>query len=376
MDRPYGNYEKYKNNYQYVEEEPTPENELDTGYSKAEYKMKNFFKRTKVGNREEELVFEEKKQTIREAYMHQKIKSKDEAQEDMKQFKFGPPKRTHTVEELLDSAAQRIEPPKKLGTLNIYIYIYNIERIMDERSNEEFKDQLGKEMFQNKGSLRELLHEGNRLQSDALFDNEEAKVARPSPECRQKIYTLYLTGWTIEDLSLKFGLLPARIKAIVWCRQHFWEEVYPKVGETGMRLAHEAEYDLAAREPFVDYGGDLSVMGDVEKGIPLYRVRRGPSDRNPPPALRDKLTHFYQGRKAKMVDIVPIKFVGRGNKGYIVKEMIVRRGRAAARVTKAFREVCYFADKYPNMLNRTQRKRAHLGPRLASLGWRDRERYK
>jgi len=37
-----------------------------------------------------------------------------------------------------------------------------------------------------------------------------------SPIAKEKIYRLYLKGTTIKDLSLKFGALPQRIKAIIY----------------------------------------------------------------------------------------------------------------------------------------------------------------
>ena len=39
-----------------------------------------------------------------------------------------------------------------------------------------------------------------------------------SPEAIEKIYRLYTAGWTIRDISRRFGILPARAKYYIWAR--------------------------------------------------------------------------------------------------------------------------------------------------------------
>jgi len=39
---------------------------------------------------------------------------------------------------------------------------------------------------------------------------------RVSPFAKEKIYRMYHKGQTIKDLSLKFGVLPQRVKAIIY----------------------------------------------------------------------------------------------------------------------------------------------------------------
>jgi len=55
---------------------------------------------------------------------------------------------------------------------------------------------------------------------------------RLSPLAKEQIYRLYQKGMTVKDLSLKFGILPQRVKAVVFQRHLYWNEVYPKMGET------------------------------------------------------------------------------------------------------------------------------------------------
>ncbi len=86
------------------------------------------------------------------------------------------------------------------------------------------------------------------------------------------IYRNYQKGATIKDMSLRFGVLPQRIKYIIWQKHMYWEEVYPRLGEMHMRTALETEMLYAAEFPFMDYGSDLSVMAEIEKGIRMERL--------------------------------------------------------------------------------------------------------
>lgn len=90
---------------------------------------------------------------------------------------------------------------------------------------------------------------------------------RMSPFIKEKIYREYLAGKSVKDLSLKYGILQERVKAMVFQKHLYWEEVYPKMGETHMRLSIEREAIYGAEFPFIEYGQDLHVMAAVEKGV-------------------------------------------------------------------------------------------------------------
>lgn len=62
-----------------------------------------------------------------------------------------------------------------------------------------------------------------------------------SPWGKEELYRKYIQGATIKDLSLKYGVLPQRVKAIIYQKHLYWEEVYPRLGETHMRVALERE---------------------------------------------------------------------------------------------------------------------------------------
>lgn len=103
-----------------------------------------------------------------------------------------------------------------------------------------------------------------------------------SPEAKEEVYRNYQRGMTVKDLSLKYGILPQRVKAIIYQKHLYWTEVYPKLGETHMRLAFEREILYATEFPFVDYGLDLEMMAEIEKGIQLTKIRRTAMDCDPP----------------------------------------------------------------------------------------------
>ena len=64
---------------------------------------------------------------------------------------------------------------------------------------------------------------------------------RLSPFAKENVYRDYLKGMTIKDLSLKYGILHMRVQAIIYQKHLYWEEIYPKLGETHMRMAIERE---------------------------------------------------------------------------------------------------------------------------------------
>jgi len=54
-----------------------------------------------------------------------------------------------------------------------------------------------------------------RLSIDMVNKNLQYN-GRLSPLAKEQIYRSYLKGMTVKDLSLRFGILPQRVKAIVF----------------------------------------------------------------------------------------------------------------------------------------------------------------
>ena len=66
-----------------------------------------------------------------------------------------------------------------------------------------------------------------------------------------------------------------------------------------MRLALEREIYYATEFPFVDYGVDLKIMAEMDKGIELYKIKRSDVDAAPPKAMKEKLEWRLARLKSK-----------------------------------------------------------------------------
>ena len=73
-----------------------------------------------------------------------------------------------------------------------------------------------------------------------------------------------------------------RVKAIVFQKHMYWNEVYPKMGETHQRLAFEREAMYASEFPFIEYGQDLFIMAELDKGLHRERLTETDYDADPP----------------------------------------------------------------------------------------------
>jgi len=102
----------------------------------------------------------------------------------------------------------------------------------------------------------------------------------------------------------------------------FWEEVYPRMGESHMRLALEKEALYAAKFPFVDYGVDLNLMAELEQGIQLTKVYRTDTDAKLPEEKREETDEYLSKMRPRQYDKVPENFVGKGPNGYILYDIV------------------------------------------------------
>lgn len=60
--------------------------------------------------------------------------------------------------------------------------------------------------------------------------NGDNNFGRLSPIACEEIYRCYLDGWTVKDISQRFGIHPRRTKFIVWARATYYTEILPKFG--------------------------------------------------------------------------------------------------------------------------------------------------
>ena len=164
----------------------------------------------------------------------------------------------------------------------------------------------------------EALQKAHMLDEDPGMD--EDYPGRVSPFCRENIWRDYRLGMTVRELSLKYGLIPERVKAIVWMREIYWREVYPKMGETGLRLALEIEMMVGKEFGFVEYGADLVMLASREKGVKVYKAWRGDVDVKPSFAKKERIEKVLGGLKTNVYDLVPLRKWGVGRRGYMLFE--------------------------------------------------------
>lgn len=244
-------------------------------------------------------------------------------------------------------------------------------------SNEQNADQTIRERLEAMKTVTdypaEIQNRDNEMKMVRNFDTQEIQYhGRMSPIAKEELFQNYLKGMTVKDLSLKYGIIPQRVKAIVFQRHLYWEEVYPKLGETHMRMALERELLYAQDFPFIDYGCDLRIMSEMEKGVQMAKIRRSDIDANPPESVKRKIEESLAKMKAKKQDFIPEDFTGKGGKGYILKNWVIHRGYGAPIVSKRFRDVVRLSgsSREHQLARRLKLRMQTGGPRYAAMGAR------
>ncbi|CAD8052521.1 unnamed protein product [Paramecium primaurelia] len=208
------------------------------------------------------------------------------------------------------------------------------------------------------------------VNSDNFSKKRPRKLPAPKLSFRAKfeLFGLFNEGWSVRDLSIKYGIMPYRVKAIIYQKRYFFDEVFP-------HLPFEYVRDLIAIELYfekqfgaVDYGVDLQQMRKVESGY-LQTNFKTP-DRNVDIAKlsekeQERIKKLFEEKKSKKYDIVTEKFQGQGNKGYYLKSWIMHKTRSRHGVNKIFERIIKDSDK-PYKLPVTAQARLKLGPRVAS----------
>jgi len=139
----------------------------------------------------------------------------------------------------------------------------------------------------NESNLEFTQKEYNKMVDEEFGDDDpyglEENKGRLSPFAKENIWNDFHEGMTIKDIALKFGILPERAKCVVWQREHYWKEIYPKIGETGLRLGMMLEAAYLEDFTYCDYGLDLDSLAGKEQGIAELRITRSDFDRAPKP---------------------------------------------------------------------------------------------
>jgi len=108
----------------------------------------------------------------------------------------------------------------------------------------------------------------------------------------------------------------------------------------------------------------------MEKGIKLTKIKRSDIDANPPEELKKKLEKRLSEVRCRTSDKIPEGFVGKGGKGYILKNWVIHRGPGSPMVNKKFRDAVRWMDSNKqHRLTKFQQLRMKVGgPRYASMG--------
>ena len=104
-----------------------------------------------------------------------------------------------------------------------------------------------------------------------------------------------------------------------------------------MRLALEREAIYASNFPFVEYGLDLRVMAELEKGIKMEYISRTEYDTDPVKheghEKTEQYEQFFTTQSSRSRDLIPLEFSGKAGHGYVLYERVAHKGKDSPRVT-------------------------------------------
>ena len=88
------------------------------------------------------------------------------------------------------------------------------------------------------------------------IEDDDKDAHRLSLQARDDIYDLYIffyfflnffyvfsyqKGWSIKDLCTRYGIIPERVKAVIWCCEKFYNHILPKADPVAINLSYEME---------------------------------------------------------------------------------------------------------------------------------------
>jgi len=175
-------------------------------------------------------------------------------------------------------------------------------------------------------------------------DDEESDLvdAKMSFDSKVECYENYLKGESIRNLSLKYGILPLRVRAIVWQHQYFAEHILPHANLDTIKLAIYCEKVIVESVvPTVDYGLDLEFMANEQQGVETRptNFRNIPCNPPPDPTYEQRYDQLLKKQKKPRQEYITEKFVGNTWNGYYLCDMKKYRGNGSERVTKKFRRI-------------------------------------
>lgn len=129
-----------------------------------------------------------------------------------------------------------------------------------------------------------------------------------------------------------------------------------------MRMALEREALYASEYPFIEYGLDLTMMAELEKGVKRTRLTDTDYDANPPKETKEYVHNYLSKMKSKKMDRIPLRLAGKGHSAYLLQDWIIHRGVGALRVNNYFKEIArHYNTKDEFMIKDRYRKRMEAG---------------
>lgn len=135
------------------------------------------------------------------------------------------------------------------------------------------------------------------------------------------------------------------------------------MGESHLRIALEREAMYATEFPFIDYGVDLDTMAEMEQGIRIEKLNTTELDAKMPPAKQKDVEDYLNKLKCRRSDRIPIKFDGKGSRGYMLYDWVHHKGHGAPKVNKHFEDLVRKQGTENEHLipNQMQLKRSKVG---------------
>lgn len=241
--------------------------------------------------------------------------------------------------------------------------------LKDARDNAHRSTEFEYEQMRDKHEQDRLMLENCRdldmltAYSDA---NNRAMLSLPA---KFEMHQNYQDGWSVRELSLKFGCHPARVKAVVWLVQNFLEDHMPRMRANEIFRLMDLEMSAEQFEP-VEYGVDLALLAEAEKGAVELRYGKKPLDHrpfyNPETGITaQEVEETLARQKGSREEFVVEKRHG-DVEAYWVKNWVKYRGKSALKVSSMFRMLVERSHYTGTFSTKRERLMKTQGPRAAS----------
>lgn len=259
-------------------------------------------------------------------------------------------------------------------TLN-KIFEKNINRGIDDSKVKDIEKKIIKAYDE---PIKEIDHQIEEEEDDEEeMDMDDQKGNAPSYQMslksRLEMYRLYVEGWSIKDLCIRFGVSPRRAKFSLWGLQYFLEDVLPFITpEKLIELIYIAN-NPPGNIQIVDYGADLDELQEFKTGEGMTFLSKKQLDQFPrtykeneitEEEVREEMRKMEQRKEDFVVEMYQSKKV----LPYKLKNWVVHDGPGELKVNKMFKKIIersHYKGHLPHKVTRSLEK----GPRIASKGF-------